>query len=357
MSFFVVDCSVLSGCDSLDAGVGYESHIVAIALQSGIGNVWSMTNLKLYATGRKVAPNVFAEVMESGQVDDVSVLSGGVVALRDVKDVVRYILLYDEPGTTAQEKTFALTDGVEPIAFVGAEFASCFKFDNVALALAKVTAEEVVVVDFPEEADTLRVLALSTGKMGGACDVAHLRLHQTSYREHEFRNLATVELREEIGLVFQRVFGCGEELDAVDDVGSSVVSCGDAVVRIAATLLESAELDELVAHNVRVRRKPIADGFDGVGDDAIPIFAMKVDDLETAAVLLCEPGDNLDVLLGRAVGIAVFFFLTYADVEDVGVVALLLEQVNDHGAVNSAGNKCGDLHKSNFELGAYEEVT
>ena len=295
--------------------------------------------------------------MKAGQVDDIAVLSGRVVALRDIKNVVGYILLYDKPRSTAQEKTFALPDGVEPIAFVGSQLASSFKFDNVALALAKVSAEEVVVVDFPEEADALRVLAFGTGKVGGACDVAHLRLHQPSYRKHEFRYLMVVELREEIGLVFQRVFGCGEKLDAVDDVGSGVMTCGDAVVLVAATLLESAELDELVAHNVWVGCQPFADGFDGVGDDAVPVFAKEVDDFEMAAVFLCEPGDYLNILFGWAIGVSVLFLFADADVEDIGLEALLFEQVNNHGAVNSAGNKCGDLHKPNFKLGVFLGVT
>ena len=91
-----------------------------------------MTNLKLDAARRKVAPNVFAEVMKASQVDDIAVLSGRVVALRDIKNIVGYILLYDKPRSTAQEKTFALPNGVEPIAFVCAKHLSCLQFDNLA---------------------------------------------------------------------------------------------------------------------------------------------------------------------------------------------------------------------------------
>ena len=38
----------------------------------------------------------------------------GIIAVRDVKDVVRHILLHHNPGTTAKAHALTLADGVKP---------------------------------------------------------------------------------------------------------------------------------------------------------------------------------------------------------------------------------------------------
>lgn len=92
---------------------------------------------------------------------------------------------HDEPGTAAEEETFALSDGVKPVAAVGAEDFASLELDDFALALAEVAAYEVVVVDFSEEADALGVFAVGAGEVGGVGYVAHLALHEVADREHE----------------------------------------------------------------------------------------------------------------------------------------------------------------------------
>ena len=38
----------------------------------------------------------------------------GIIAMRDVKDVIRHILLHHKPRTAAKTHALALADGVEP---------------------------------------------------------------------------------------------------------------------------------------------------------------------------------------------------------------------------------------------------
>ena len=42
----------------------------------------------------------------------------GVVAMRDIEDVLRHILLDDKPGAAAKAHALALTDGMEPESLV-----------------------------------------------------------------------------------------------------------------------------------------------------------------------------------------------------------------------------------------------
>ena len=86
----------------------------------------------------------------------------GVVALRNVDDVVRDVFLHHEPRPTAQAQTLALPDGVEPKALVATEFLARFQLHDVARHLTKVFADVVVVVDFAQEANPLTVMTFGT---------------------------------------------------------------------------------------------------------------------------------------------------------------------------------------------------
>ena len=174
--------------------------------------------------------------------------------------------------------------------------------------------------------------------------VAHLAFHEMAYGEHEFGNLLRVELREEIGLVFDGVLGGGKERGAVYVVDSGVMAGGGTVVEMAATLFESPEFDEFVAHDVGVGGEAAAHGIDGIGYHIVPVLLVEVDLLETASIFAGDVGGDFDILLGRTVDIAFLVFHAYADIENVGRVALFLEQVYRHGAVDSSRNQCSNIH-------------
>ena len=213
--------------------------------------------------------------------------------------------------------------GVEPVALVCAEDFACFEFDDFAFFFAEVTAQEVVVVNFAEKADALAVLAVGRGEVCVVCQLAHLAFHQVAYGEHSFLDLRVRELCEEVGLVFDGVFGGGEEGCAAFDARCGVVSGGDAVVVVAALVVEGTELDEAVAHHVGVGGEAFAHRLDGVAHHVVPILLVQVDLFEAAAIFLGYIGCYFDVLFCRTVDEAFFVFHTDTDIEDVGRQALL----------------------------------
>ena len=144
-----------------------------------------------------------------------------------------------------------------------------------------------------------------------------------------------VELREKVGLIFDRIFCRGEETDAVKEFFLGVMASSYAVVVLTPSVFKGTELDEFVAHNVGMWCEASLDCFDCVGDNTFPIFFVEVDDLHATAVFLSEPSNYLNIFLGGAIDVAIFLFFAYADIVDVGVVALLLEEMNDHRAVDS----------------------
>ena len=167
-----------------------------------------MADFELHFHAVRCSPEGSREVAEAQQADGAAVGSSRSVALGDVEDVLVDVLFHHEPRASAEVETFALADGVEPVAAVGAEGAACFELDDFPFALAEVAADEVVVVDFAEEADALRVLARGRGETRLGGDGAHLGFQQAADREAEAADLVVVELREEVGLVFDGV-GCG----------------------------------------------------------------------------------------------------------------------------------------------------
>ena len=111
---------------------------------------------------------------------------------------------------------------------------------------------------------------------------------------------------------------------------------GSAVVVFTATLLESTELDELVAHHVGVGRESFANRLDGVANHVVPILLVEVHLLKTTAVFTGNESGDFDILLGGAINIALFILHADTDIENVGCNALLLEQVHHHGAIYSS---------------------
>jgi hypothetical protein len=107
------------------------------------------------------------------------------------------------------------------------------------------------------------------------------------------------------------------------------------VVSVARAFLEAAELDELVAHHVGVRRESASDLVDGIGHHAVPVFLLQVDDVEVEAILACSGLAKLDVLLGSAgeVGVAIH---TDLDVEKIRFKSLFTKEVYDNSAVDTS---------------------
>ena len=133
-----------------------------------------------------------------------------VVAMRDIDDVLQDVFLDDEPRTATQSHAFALADGVEPVALVLANEFACLQLYDIAWQFTQIAAQVVVVVDFAEEADALRVFALGIDQVFTLGNLAHLFLHHVTYGEERLLQLPVVDLCQEVGLILDGV-GTGAE--------------------------------------------------------------------------------------------------------------------------------------------------
>ena len=90
----------------------------------------------------------------------------------------------------------------------------------------------------------------------------------------------------------------------------------------------------------------------------IPIFLVQRYHLEGQAVTPRDEGTHLDVLLGTAITLVIVH--ADADVEQVQVLALLLEPVNHHGAINASRNQYCCTHaifSFTFSLKTRQDIT
>ena len=215
MGGVVVDGGVLAGGDALDAHIREDGNALLCANEMSLREVGGMAYLEFHIYGitcfELLTPEVAAEVVEVEQVNTVAILRIGVVALRHIEYILVDVLLHHKPGAAAEQETFALSDGMEPVAAVGAEDAAGFELDNLPLTLTEIAAQEVIIVYLAEKTNALRVLAVGAGQMGSMGNVAHLAFHHAANGEHQFADLSVRELREEVGLVLYRVLGSCKE--------------------------------------------------------------------------------------------------------------------------------------------------
>jgi len=163
---------------------------------------------------------------------------------------------------------------VEPVAAVGTDLLSGFQFDNRSFFFAEETTHEVVVIDFAQETDALTVFSLSTGQTGFQCQVAYLILHQPTQRKHQFGYLQVVDLRQEVGLIFHRIFGSAQPYLSVLFHNAGVMSRSGLIKVLSRPFFKTAKLDEFVAHHIRIGSKPFPYFVDGVRRHPVPVFFM-----------------------------------------------------------------------------------
>ena len=94
------------------------------------------------------------------------ILLGSAVAVAHIDDVVFHVLAHHIPRATAQAQSLALADGVEPIATVLAQLAPRFEFDYGARLLAQMATDKVIIIDLPQETDTLAITPMGVGQVG-----------------------------------------------------------------------------------------------------------------------------------------------------------------------------------------------
>ena len=333
MMVLIVEDAELAWSYSVDGGLGVDDVGARGGLFQGAweifggvadfeGDVWG-----LHGAGEPV------EVVD-GEVGFVG--GGGVVAMGDVEDVVGDVFFDDEPGTTGEAHAFALANGVEPEAFVLTNATASLEFDDVAWVFTEVTTDVVVVVDFSQETDALGVFAFGIDEVLAFCDLTDLVFNVMTDGEDGLTQLPVVDLREEVGLIFDRVRTGDEPFPAsLIELSLSIVARGNEVVVMTFFFMEGTKLDQTVAHDIRIGGEACAYLFHRVAGDLIPVFTMTVDDFEVTAIFMGDCCGHFEVFFRGAVPFFVVFRADF-DVEAVGVEAEFVELVHDDAAVNAS---------------------
>ena len=122
------------------------------------------------------------------------------------------------------------------------------------------------------------------------------------------------------------------------------MSRGNLVEVVAFLLFEGSEFDPTVAHHIRIGREAFSHHLHGVFAHGLEILVLQVHDVELTAVFLGDIGCDFNVLLRRTARQVFLAFHANLDIEDMRVVALLLEQRHHHGAVDAPRYQCGYVH-------------
>ena len=138
-----------------------------------------------YSVGSPVAPRVGCDEVHFGQMESAAVLLFCVVSAGYIDYIFVYVLADNKPWAAAEPEAFSLSDGMEPVAAVLAEFTAGFYLYYRARALAEVPADEIVVVYFPEEADALRVASECVRKLGFGGDATYIGFRNVAEGEGE----------------------------------------------------------------------------------------------------------------------------------------------------------------------------
>ena len=299
MSLVVQDAELSRG-DTVDGFGGFDTADAATKrCQRGAAVVGGVAYLYRYAEGAGiwgVGDDGHSEPVDVVYEELRTVGTGRVVAMREIDDVAADVFLHHKPRPAAEAQTLTLAYRGKPMALVSAHKAARLYLYSVALALAEIHTEIVVVVDLAEETDALRILAARIDETVLQGDATHLLFHQMPDGEDGFLKLPLIELRKEVGLVLDRVGTGAEPFPAIAvSLRSGIVSGGDEVVVAAALVVEGAELDEAIAHNIGVGSIAVADLLHRVVRHAVPILTVTAHNLKTASVATAEGGSHLKV--------------------------------------------------------------
>ena len=336
MALLIIDHCKLARCDSLHVLFAINDPLsVTDAGESATHYVRGMAVLEHDVNGAvHTFPWIARDEVHLVEPQGAAILLGCAVTVRDINDVLVHVLAHHIPWSSTQSQAFTLANRVEPIAAVLTQLATRFQLNDGTGAFAQMAADEIVVVDLAQEADALAVSTMGIGQVGILGNAAHLVLGQRADGEHDMLQLLVGNLRQEIGLVLDRVNRRGQIFHTIYNLGSRIMpSCGHVKV-LTPPLLKKTELDHAVAHHVGVGRETCLDGAQGVFHHMIPVLLMQRHHLKRQAVAMCDEGTHLDIFLGTAVTLIIIH--ANADVKQVQVLATLLKLVNDDRAVNTS---------------------
>ena len=111
MMVLVIDDAELSWCNTVDSLLGmYDKFMIARPCQCSWMILRRMANLKCHLTRCQA----LCEKMEIVHREILLIGRLRVIAMRNVKNILRHVLLHHKPGTATETHTLALTYSVEP---------------------------------------------------------------------------------------------------------------------------------------------------------------------------------------------------------------------------------------------------
>ena len=119
------------------------------------------------------------------------------------------------------------------------------------------------------------------------------------------------------------------------DLRLGIVASGNEVIVMSPFLIEGSELDETVAHHIRVRCETRPHLIHSVFRDLIPVLLVAVDHFEFTPILMGHSRSHLEILLRRAVPL-LFLLRTYLNIETIGMQSESCKLVNHHTTVDSS---------------------
>ena len=120
----------------------------------------------------------------------------------------------------------------------------------------------------------MAISAFSTNQVCSFRYLPNLTLEQMPRGEEELPHLSKINLRQEVCLVFYRIW-CGREEKMIPHKRCrGIVPRGNKIKVLPPLLFEAAELDELIAHHIWVGGQPCSNRIDRVLHDTRPILIM-----------------------------------------------------------------------------------
>ena len=224
---------------------------------------------------------------------------------------------------------------MKPKSAVPAYLLSGFQFQHIARILTEIPPDIFVIVYLSQEADALRVLALSVDKMFALGNLPHLAFHIVTYGKQCLTQLPVVNLREKIGLIFHRVGTCDKPLVTIFNFRAGIVPRSYEVVAMAYLVVKRTKLDKPVAHHVGIRGEARPHLVHRIAGDSVPILAVTVYHLQLTTVSGSHHRSHLHVFLACAVPL--FLFLrAYLYIETVGRQPAACQLMHHHRTVYPA---------------------
>ena len=212
---------------------------------------------------------------------------------------------------------------------MGADPFPRFKFNDSPLSLTKKSPDKIVIVNLPQKTDALTIFSSSVWQTCIQCNLPDFLLHQMSDREHEFRNLQIIDLSQKIRLILNGIFGCTQP-----DFPILFQSCGimsrSCIVKILAYLLfKTTELNQFIAHHIRIGSLSLLNLFKGICRHIVPILTMQIDHLQRQTIFTSYDLGQFNIFLGRTIHMLLPFH-SNLNIEKSRAKPLLTEKVNNH---------------------------